>query len=150
MEWYVIAQNKFLPMSNSAVESKIPREKAVYMKEYDDRKFRSALKESNIEYYGACNFFFDIDLLNKYKNDYIATRFNNFRDSYTLLDEDLVYQLCLEAIMAIGRHRMKTLISPESLSYHSKINDCDIDVFSFYDYLREYIGSFFMERYGFS
>lgn len=56
---YIITMSKCLPMYNSAVDSEIPPEKNALMEHFDDRAFRDALKEAGIEYFGACNFFFD-------------------------------------------------------------------------------------------
>ncbi|MCK5129525.1 MAG: hypothetical protein KAQ68_06725 [Clostridiales bacterium] len=65
---YVIAQNKYLPMNNSAVDSEIPVNKLKLMQTYDDRCFRDALCDTGIDYLGVCNFFFDIDLINKHNS----------------------------------------------------------------------------------
>lgn len=65
---YVIALSKYLPMSNSAVDSEIPREKRALMEGYDDLAFRQALQSQGIAYFGGCNFFFDPPTMKKHGN----------------------------------------------------------------------------------
>jgi len=65
---YIITMSRFLPMSNSAVDSEIPSEKAHLLNTFDDLKFKDALKDQGIEYFGACNMFFDPVLIRKHGN----------------------------------------------------------------------------------
>jgi hypothetical protein len=55
----VLAQSKFLPMPDSAVESEVPPELATLYATCDDRKFRDALAEQGIEYWATVCAFFD-------------------------------------------------------------------------------------------
>ncbi len=55
----VLAQSKFLPMPDSAVESEVSPELAALYATYDDRKFRDALAEEGIEYWATVCTFFD-------------------------------------------------------------------------------------------
>lgn len=64
----VITLSKYLPMSNSAVNSEIPPDRRARMEQYEDLGFREALKRAGISYYGACNFFFDPGLMHKHGN----------------------------------------------------------------------------------
>ncbi|HEY6102805.1 MAG TPA: hypothetical protein VI007_06220 [bacterium] len=55
----VIAQNRYLPMADSAVRSApsdVPQS-------YDDRQFVEALRARGMQYYAACNLFFDPETL---------------------------------------------------------------------------------------
>ncbi|MDH4136225.1 MAG: hypothetical protein OEW09_05840 [Anaerolineae bacterium] len=56
---FVLAQSRFLPMPDSAVESEVPPELADLYATYDDRKFRDALAKEGIEYWAAVCMFFD-------------------------------------------------------------------------------------------
>jgi hypothetical protein len=61
-EWgvtFVLAQNRFLPMPNSAVESEVTLDGAEHFASYSDRKFRDALNEVGIKYWLAVCMFFD-------------------------------------------------------------------------------------------
>lgn len=56
---FVLAQSRYLPMPDSAVESEVPTELADLYATYDDRKFRDALAKEGIEYWAAVCMFFD-------------------------------------------------------------------------------------------
>lgn len=56
---YVIAQSKFLPMSNSAVASSVSDEDRRAYEALDDRRFRDLLAERNIAYSAVLNICFD-------------------------------------------------------------------------------------------
>jgi hypothetical protein len=61
-EWgvtYVIAQSKFLPMSNSAVASRVSDEDRRAYEALDDKRFRDLLAERNIAYSAVLNICFD-------------------------------------------------------------------------------------------
>ncbi|MFQ6100330.1 MAG: hypothetical protein ACE5OS_03730 [Anaerolineae bacterium] len=61
-EWgvtFVLAQSRFLPMPDSAVESEVSPELAALYATYDDRKFRDALAGEGIEYWATVCTFFD-------------------------------------------------------------------------------------------
>ncbi|MBC8335725.1 MAG: hypothetical protein ISR59_02440 [Anaerolineales bacterium] len=62
MDWgvsYVLAQSKYLPMPDSAVESEVSQEYSGRYAQLDDRKFRDALAEEGIEYWATVCTFFD-------------------------------------------------------------------------------------------
>jgi hypothetical protein len=61
---FVLAQSRFLPMPDSAVESQVPPELADLYATCDDRKFRDALAREGIEYWAAACMFFDPKALN--------------------------------------------------------------------------------------
>jgi len=65
---YIITMSKHLPMYNSAVDSEIPAEKKELLDDFDDRAFRDALKDAGIQYFGACNFFFDPPTMYRHGN----------------------------------------------------------------------------------
>lgn len=56
---FVLAQNRYLPMPDSAVKSVAPPELAEQYAAYDDARFRQALAEEGIEYWAAVCMFFD-------------------------------------------------------------------------------------------
>lgn len=56
---FVIAQNRYLPMADSAVKSEVTPEQAERYREYDDRAFVRALQSRGLRYFAACNMFFD-------------------------------------------------------------------------------------------
>lgn len=56
---YVIAQSRFLPMPDSAVESAVTAEDAARYAQLDDRAFRDALRDRGIDYFGVLNIGFD-------------------------------------------------------------------------------------------
>jgi len=56
---FVLAQSRFLPMPDSAVESEIPPELADRYAIYDDRRFRDALAREGVEYWATVCMFFD-------------------------------------------------------------------------------------------
>lgn len=61
-EWgvsFVLAQNRFLPMPDSAVKSEVPPELADRYASHDDVAFRRALARENIAYWAAACMFFD-------------------------------------------------------------------------------------------
>ena len=61
-EWgvsFVLAQNRLLPMPDSAVDSEVASELEERYTAYDDRKFRDALAMAGIEYWLAVCLFFD-------------------------------------------------------------------------------------------
>jgi hypothetical protein len=61
-EWgvtFVLAQNRFLPMPNSAVDSEVALDGGECFASYCDRKFRDALDEVGIKYWLAVCMFFD-------------------------------------------------------------------------------------------
>jgi hypothetical protein len=60
---FVLAQNCFLPMPDSAVKSEVPPELAGRYAAYDDREFRDALAREGIEYWAAVCLFYDPDAL---------------------------------------------------------------------------------------
>jgi len=55
---FVIAQSRFLPMQDSAVESQVREVEGRYQ-ELDDVAFRNALRERGIAYFGCLNICFD-------------------------------------------------------------------------------------------
>lgn len=64
---FVIAQNKFMPMANSAVQSSpSPEQQRADLSDYDDCKFVDWLHNKDIEYWAACNIFFNPPVLKKY------------------------------------------------------------------------------------
>lgn len=63
---FVIAQNRYLPMTNSAVESEISPEQASRFEQYSDVKFVNALRAHGIEYWAAANIFFDTETLTRH------------------------------------------------------------------------------------
>jgi hypothetical protein len=56
---FVLAQNRFLPMPDSAVKSRVQPELAHRYATYDDRKFRDALARAGVEYWAAVCMFYD-------------------------------------------------------------------------------------------
>ncbi|MDI7247259.1 MAG: hypothetical protein QME92_07285 [Bacillota bacterium] len=64
----VLAQSKYLPMADTAVKSEVPPELQERLDSYDDRLFRKALAEEGIEYWAACNMFFDPRVMEKHGN----------------------------------------------------------------------------------
>jgi hypothetical protein len=56
---FVLAQNRFLPMPDSAIKSEVPPELAQRYAAYDDRKFRDALAQEGVEYWAAVCMFYD-------------------------------------------------------------------------------------------
>jgi hypothetical protein len=60
---FVIAQNRYLPMADSAVKSEVTVDQAGRYQHYDDRDFARAVQARGIEYWAACNMFFDTDTL---------------------------------------------------------------------------------------
>jgi hypothetical protein len=54
----VVAQNRYLPMADSAVKS-APGGGAARLDVYDDRQFAAALRARGVQYFAACNLFFD-------------------------------------------------------------------------------------------
>jgi hypothetical protein len=56
---FVLAQNRFLPMPDSAVQSQAPVELAQQDDGYDDRRLRDALGQEGIAYWPAVCMFFD-------------------------------------------------------------------------------------------
>ncbi len=65
---FIITQNSYLPMSDSAVKSEIPGDKKAKMDIYDDADAREALRNAGIEYYGAYNVFFNPALVERHGN----------------------------------------------------------------------------------
>lgn len=55
----VIAQNRYLPMADTAVKSEITAEQQDRFRTYDDRRFVSVLQARGLRYFAACNLFFD-------------------------------------------------------------------------------------------
>lgn len=62
---FILAQSRYLPMSDTAVKSEVPPELAERYATYDDRLFREALAKEGIEYWAAATMFFDPDALAK-------------------------------------------------------------------------------------
>jgi hypothetical protein len=60
---FVLAQNRLLPMPDSAVKSEVPPELAHRYATYDDRRFRDSLGEEGIEYWPAVCLFYDPTVL---------------------------------------------------------------------------------------
>jgi len=56
---FVLAQSRFLPMPDSAVESEVPPDLAGLYASCDDRAFRDALADEGIDYWAAACMFFD-------------------------------------------------------------------------------------------
>lgn len=56
---FVLAQSRFLPMPDSAVQSEVPSELAQRYVAYDDRKLRDALGQEGIAYWPTVCMFFD-------------------------------------------------------------------------------------------
>ncbi|CDX50239.1 hypothetical protein MPL1032_110012 [Mesorhizobium plurifarium] len=56
---YVIAQSRFLPMQDSAVESAVRADDRARWSKQDDLAFRKALKDRGIAYFGCLNICFD-------------------------------------------------------------------------------------------
>lgn len=63
---FVIAQNRYIPMADSAVKSEVTPEQMERYSSYDDRRFVQALRRRGIEYWAACNLFFDPAAIEKY------------------------------------------------------------------------------------
>lgn len=55
----VIAQNRYLPMADTAVKSEVTPEEQARFQLYDDRLFVEALRGRGLQYFAACNLFFD-------------------------------------------------------------------------------------------
>jgi len=55
----VIAQNRYLPMADTAVKSQVAAEQLERFQAYDDRRFVAALQTRGLRYFAACNLFFD-------------------------------------------------------------------------------------------
>ncbi len=55
----VIAQNRYLPMADTAVKSEVAPNEEARLHLYDDRRFVEALRERGLQYFAACNLFFD-------------------------------------------------------------------------------------------
>lgn len=64
----VLAQSKYLPMADTAVKSEAPPEQQKRLDAYDDRLFREALAEEGVEYWAACNLFFDPRTMERHGN----------------------------------------------------------------------------------
>jgi hypothetical protein len=62
---FVLAQNQYLPMPDSAVKSQVTPEMAARLVHYDDRAFRDALAAEGIEYWATVCMFFDPTALGK-------------------------------------------------------------------------------------
>lgn len=62
----VIAQNRYLPMADTAVKSEVTTEEQERFQIYDDRLFVNALRSRGLQYFAACNLFFDPLTLNRY------------------------------------------------------------------------------------
>jgi hypothetical protein len=56
---FVLAQSRYLPMPDSAVESQVRPEMAGRYASYDDRKFRAALAREGVQYWATVCMFFD-------------------------------------------------------------------------------------------
>ena len=56
---FILAQSRYLPISDTAVKSEVPPELANRFASYDDRLLRAALAEEGIEYWAAATMFFD-------------------------------------------------------------------------------------------
>jgi hypothetical protein len=56
---FVLAQNRFLPMPDTAVKSEVPPELAHRYATYDDRRFRDALARARVDYWAAVCMFYD-------------------------------------------------------------------------------------------
>jgi hypothetical protein len=55
----VIAQNRYLPMADTAVQSEVAPEEQARFELYDDRRFVEALQAAGLRYFAAANVFFD-------------------------------------------------------------------------------------------
>lgn len=55
----VIAQNRYLPMADTAVKSEVTPEEKARFELYDDRRFVEALQARGLRYFAAANLFFD-------------------------------------------------------------------------------------------
>jgi hypothetical protein len=56
---FVLAQSRYLPMPDTAIESAIPPELAEKYRAYDDRVFREALRRAGVAYVATCLVGFD-------------------------------------------------------------------------------------------
>jgi len=63
---FVIAQNRYLPMADSAVKSEVTPEQAERYRDYDDRAFVRAVQSRGLRYFAACNMFFDTATLKEH------------------------------------------------------------------------------------
>ena len=63
---FVVAQNRYVPMATSAVESGLSKKKELKLKALSDRDFAESLQGSGIEYWAACNVFFAPEQLKKH------------------------------------------------------------------------------------
>lgn len=55
----VISQNRYLPMADTAVKSEVMAKEQDRFLAYDDRHFVGALQARGLQYFAACNLFFD-------------------------------------------------------------------------------------------